>query len=158
MRAEGVLTQVQGDLDTGFTVGEMIDILRSGEAFVAIHTTANELFRTGAVRGNFEVAPDPARNRFLRADCDGNGELEAVTDAIFQLGFQFLGGEEPPCLAACDANGDGQLAGVSDAVYVLGFQFLGGPPPAQPFPRCHRALTASDAALGCNVETESCRR
>ena len=49
---------------------------------------------------------------FLRADCDGDGGASVnVTDAVFLLGFNFLGTGAPPCLAACDANGDGEVLG-----------------------------------------------
>jgi hypothetical protein len=73
---------------------------------------------------------------FLRGDCDGGASVD-ITDAVFLLTWNFLGGEEPPCLAACDANADGQVSGqVTDAVYLLRFLFLGGPPPAAPFPAC----------------------
>jgi hypothetical protein len=73
-----------------------------------------------------------------------------VTDAIFMLNSNFLGGTEPPCLAACDADGDGHFRGVvTDAVYILNFNFLGGPPPVEPFPTCGPG-TLSDEALGCS--------
>jgi hypothetical protein len=63
---------------------------------------------------------------FLRGDCDGDGVIAGrVTDAVFLLRFNFRGGVEPPCLAACDGNGDGHvLSQVTDAVYILRFNFL----------------------------------
>ncbi|MBI4603975.1 MAG: immunoglobulin domain-containing protein [Planctomycetes bacterium] len=94
---------------------------------------------------------------FIRGDCNGDGDTRSVTDAVFLLAFNFLGGEEPPCLAACDANGDGKVIGiVGDAVYVLGFNFLGGPPPLSPFPDCGPGQLAGDEALGCNRGPEGC--
>jgi len=82
--------------------------------------------------------PIDTRVRFLRGDCDGNGVVTGtVTDALFLLRFNFLGGAEPTCLAACDANDDGAVhGGVADAVYLLLHNFLGGPPPAAPYPDC----------------------
>ncbi|MCZ6793153.1 MAG: dockerin type I repeat-containing protein, partial [Planctomycetota bacterium] len=97
---------------------------------------------------------------FLRGDCNSDGEVTgSVTDAVFLLEFNFLGGPRPPCLAACDANGDGEVTGsVTDAVYLLGFNFLGTAPPPGPFPHCRsvRALSAleRDAALGCETVPE----
>ena len=71
---------------------------------------------------------------FLRGDCDGDGQVSGqVSDALFLLGFNFLGSPEPSCLAACDANGDGAVrSGVADAIYLLTASFLGGPPPPAP--------------------------
>jgi hypothetical protein len=90
----------------------------------------------------------PAGPRFLRGDCDGNGEVAGeVTDAVFLLNYNFLGGAEPPCLMACDVNGDGDATGqVSDAVYLLSFNFLGGPSPPDPFPECGEGEASE---LGC---------
>lgn len=95
---------------------------------------------------------------FLRGDCNGDGEVTgAVADAVFLLSFSFMGGAEPPCLAACDANGDGDVVGhVSDAVYILLFNFMGGPPPAAPFPDCGPGELPGDGELGCEISTEAC--
>ena len=73
--------------------------------------------------------------RFLRGDCDGDSEVTgSVTDAVFLLNYNFAGGAEPLCLAACDADGDGRVRGqVTDTVYLLNFNFLAGPPPPSPF-------------------------
>jgi len=87
---------------------------------------------------------------FIRGDCDGDGVAGgSVTDVIFLLDFNFLGGERPPCLSACDANGDGWLLGeVTDAIYLLWYSFLGGPPPPAPFPFCG---IGPDDGLGCST-------
>jgi ELWxxDGT repeat protein len=95
--------------------------------------------------------------RFLRADCSGDGETGGVTDAIFLLSYSFLGGEEPPCLAACDSNGDGKTGGVTDAIYLLGYNFLGTPPPPEPFPACGPPEVATDEALGCERPPPGCQ-
>jgi parallel beta-helix repeat protein len=95
--------------------------------------------------------------RVLRGDCNGDGQVAgAPTDAIFLLSFNFLGGLEPPCLAACDANGDGRVAGqVTDALYLLNYNFLGGPAPPAPFPRCGRT-PGTDPLLSCANPPEVC--
>jgi uncharacterized repeat protein (TIGR03803 family) len=101
--------------------------------------------------------PGPPGPRFLRGDCNSDGEVRGlVTDAVFLLNFNFLGGTRPSCFAACDANGDGQVSGVvTDAVYLLSFNFLGGPAPPEPFPGCGGG-TEADTALGCETASESC--
>ena len=90
---------------------------------------------------------------FIRGDCDGDGSIRGlVTDAISLLTFNFLGGPEPTCLAACDADGDGSVRGeVTDVIYLLRFNFLGGPPPPPPFPDCGAEETAGE--LGCASHT-----
>lgn len=113
----------------------------------AIQSISASLLRVGG----------PARFRFVRGDCSGDGQVSGqVTDAVFVLDFNFLGGRSPPCLAACDANGDGRVTGaVTDAVWLLSFNFLGGPPPPEPFPGCGFE-TPADRALGCETPPESC--
>ena len=130
-----------------------------GKDFVLLFTGigSNDSFNT--VQGSFSASEEPeSAGPFLRGDCDGDGTAGGtVTDAIVLLSFNFLGGAEPPCLAACDANGDGEVAGqVTDAVYVLQFGFLGGPPPASPFPGCGVSVLAGDVALGCRIPHASC--
>jgi hypothetical protein len=102
-------------------------------------------------------APDGG-SRLVRGDCDDDGQVRGViTDAVFLLGFNFLGGPRPVCLAACDANGDGTVRGVvTDAVYLLTFNFLGGPPPLAPFPDCGVGALPGDAALGCATPPPDC--
>jgi hypothetical protein len=84
--------------------------------------------------------------QFQRGDANDDGRID-MSDSIMVLGWLYLGGEEPGCLAACDANGDAAVD-LSDAVYVLAHLFLGGNPPAAPFPDCGQG-SPSDAALGC---------
>jgi hypothetical protein len=99
----------------------------------------------------------PPFPRFLRGDCDGDGQVRGVvTDAVFLLSFNFLGGTRPECFAACDANGDGQVRGVvTDAVYLLTFNFLGGSAPPEPFPGCGPG-TPDDEELGCETPPDGC--
>jgi hypothetical protein len=89
---------------------------------------------------------------FLRGDCDGDSRL-VLTDAIFLLNYNFLGGVEPPCLAACDSDGGGQVVGeVQDAVYVINHLFLGGPPPPDPYPFC--GPEPESPSLSCDTEPD----
>ena len=57
------------------------------------------------------------RPAFLRGDASGDGEV-VISDAIFALGYLFLGGDAPPCDDAADANDDGTLE-ITDAIYIL---------------------------------------
>jgi RNA polymerase sigma factor (sigma-70 family) len=104
-----------------------------------------------AFRATLMPSPPPAGPRFRRGDCNGDGTVAGqVTDAVYLLAFNFLGGPEPPCLAACDANGDGRVQGqVGDAIYLLTHNFLGGPAPVEPFPGCGPGLRPNDKTLGC---------
>jgi len=72
--------------------------------------------------------------------------------------YNFLGGREPDCMAACDANGDGAVTGtVDDAVYMLQFSFMGGPAPLLPFPGCGAGTLPTDEELGCKTPPDVCR-
>jgi hypothetical protein len=95
-------------------------------------------------------------NDFIRGDCNGvDGVSGDVTDPLFLLQYIFVGGPEPPCLAACDSTGDGRID-ISDAIYVLLYNFVGGPPPDGPFPECGSGPLPTDPALGCSSPPESC--
>jgi len=75
-------------------------------------------------------APAPA---FRRGDANGDGSLD-LTDPIFVLGFQFLGGPAPACFDAADADDLGTTLDLTDGIYSLQYQFLGGPAPPAPGP------------------------
>jgi len=96
--------------------------------------------------------------RFICGDCNGDGTVAGlVNDAVFLLRFNFLGGELPQCLAACDADGDGFVSGLAaDAIFLLNHSFNGGSPPPLPFPGCGIARLAGDAALGCERGSAAC--
>jgi hypothetical protein len=97
--------------------------------------------------------PPPPVLHFLRGDCNGDGGTGSVTDAVYQLSYTFLGGEEPGCKAACDHNGDGGID-LADAVYLLSRNFLGGPALPAPYPDCGSSEANPDIVLGC--ETPGC--
>ena len=121
----------------GFTEGVMPDQDGEGNTDGFIH--------------RLDQPPTEEVGPFLRGDCDGDGAATGtVTDAVFNLEFNFQGGDLPPCLAACDTNGDNMVLGqVTDAVYDLMFNFRGGPPPPRPFPECGPSSALGDLALGC---------
>ncbi len=76
----------------------------------------------------------------------GNANADATTDisdAIFMLGFLFLGGRPPTCEKTLDVNDDGRKD-ISDAVNLLNHLFLGGLRPAPPFRECSEDPTEDD--------------
>jgi hypothetical protein len=98
----------------------------------------------------------PGSGRFIRGDCDSDGEVAGITDAIVLLGFNFLGTDQPPCLAACDVNADGNVRGtIDDAIFLLNFFFQGGRTPEAPFPDCGPAQPA-DLVVGCDQTPPAC--
>ncbi len=94
----------------------------------------------------FAQAPE-----FLRGDCNTD-EAADISDAVFNLNFQFIGGAAPRCLEACNANDDG-ANDITDAVSLLAFLFLGGTPPPAPFPDC--GPDPAPVGLGC-LDAEPC--
>jgi len=156
---EGRVTQVQFAHDAEHSPRQIISALRDGNAYVAVHTQDNILFRAGELRGALRRSFDSqAAHQFVRGDCDGDGRFgAAVTDAVFLLNYTFNGGPGPVCLAACDANGDGLAAsGVTDAVYMLAYGFLGGPAPPAPHPDCGPAASPRDRRTGCVRPPPTC--
>ncbi len=67
---------------------------------------------------------------FKRGDANHDGNVD-ISDAVFSLNFQFLGGPAPLCRDAADVNDDGTI-NITDPIYALTFLFQGGqgiPPP-----------------------------
>lgn len=70
----------------------------------------------------------------VNGDPDGSFDL---SDLIFLINYLFLGGPEPPCMAAANFNGDaGCQVDLSDLIYGVATLFLGGQPPAECNPDC----------------------
>lgn len=88
---------------------------------------------------------------FVRGNCDGDADLN-ITDAIFLLGYLFLGTAEPSCLEGCNSDDDDQIT-ITDAIIILGFLFTGGAPPAPPYPDCG---TDPTEGLGCATAHVGC--
>jgi hypothetical protein len=83
---------------------------------------------------------------FRRGDGNDDGTVD-LSDAVFVLGFLFLGGAEPVCQDACDSTDDGRLD-ISDGILILGALFLGqGPIPPPGTADC--GLDPTDDPLGC---------
>lgn len=81
---------------------------------------------------------------FVRADANADGSTD-ISDAIFILGYLFLGTGTPTCLEALNVD-DSPAIDISDSIYLLGHLFLGGPPPLPPVGACGADPTPG---LGC---------
>lgn len=72
---------------------------------------------------------------FIRGDADNDGNVNALVDSLFILGWGFAMGAEPPCLDAADVDDDGNTNALIDGLALLNYGFVpGSPPPAAPFP------------------------
>jgi hypothetical protein len=96
--------------------------------------------------GAFERGGCPAPHPFMRGDANIDGGCD-MSDAVFVLGFLFLGTDSPACEKAADTDDSGTLD-ISDAVYLLTFLYLGGASPPWPFTDC--GFDRSHDALTCN--------
>jgi len=107
------------------------------------------------VAGNVsEIASDavqlgsgPSPDGFRRADANADARHD-ISDAIFTLGFLFLGSPTAlGCEKSADSNDDGTV-NISDPVHLLGHLFSGGPAPPAPYPDCGEDPTLD--SLGCS--------
>jgi hypothetical protein len=110
-------------------------------------TTENELFMEvqAALEETFDVLPASGETTFVRGNSNGDDKLD-LSDAVFVLGYLFLGGGPIECLKSADTDDNGSLE-LTDAVRTLNFLFLGGPAPAAPFPDC--GLDSTPDELTC---------
>ena len=92
-------------------------------------------------------------NIFVRGGCDGGLGTPQINAAVFGLNFLFGGGEDPPCLEACDTNADGSV-NLADMVQTLNFLFGGGVPPAG-WPDANTGACET-AIENCETGLESC--
>jgi hypothetical protein len=69
LEAQGVIDEPQGAFTPSWQAFEIIDFLRSEQAYVSVHTATNSLFRFGEIRGNFEFVPRRLR---LKAALDAS--------------------------------------------------------------------------------------
>jgi hypothetical protein len=90
---------------------------------------------------------DSLTNPFVRGDCNDDGGVD-LSDAIFSLQFQFIGGDTPHCKAACNFDDGGDLD-LTDAINILTYKFLGGSPPVTPYPACGGDEPAVEGPQGC---------
>jgi len=84
------------------------------------------------IRSIYVVYGQGSDRRFVRGDANQDGRAE-ISDAVFTIGYLFLGGTPPACEDALDMDDLGTIE-LTDAIYLLSHLFLGGPAPPPPFP------------------------
>jgi hypothetical protein len=67
-----------------------------------------------------------ANDLFLRGDSNRDGRVD-LSDAVYTLGYLFLGSPMPECDDAADADDSG-LINITDPIRTLGTLFLGDDP------------------------------
>ena len=68
----------------------------------------------------------------MRGDTDGNGDVSALTDALYLLRYGFARGDAPPCMNAADVDDNGDVSALADSLYLLRYSFADGPEPPAP--------------------------
>ncbi len=94
--------------------------------------------------------------RFLRGDCDGNGNVHSLVDGLFLLLWQFAGGPAPGCMYAADVDGNNNVHALVDTLVLLVWQFSSGPAPPAPGPTRCGADEDGDLELGCLTPPAFC--
>ena len=111
--------------------GEIIDATyRQGQFALWSYTNNQSIVFDDVLIGE----PDVEEDGFRRGDTDASGVVD-ISDPIFNLTFQFVGGiDDLPCEDAADVDDSGVID-ISDPIYNLTFQFVGGiTPPSAPGP------------------------
>lgn len=137
---------IEADLD-GDGVPDPLSGILSFEVFRA---SGAEPTYTMFFLGDPSIEPEPL---FHRGDANGDGRVD-IADAIFGLGYLFLGGPKPACMDAADSNDTGRFD-LSDPIFVLSWAFSGGPAPPAPGPGACGADPTEDS-LDCSSYA-SCR-
>ena len=84
---------------------------------------------------------------FRRGDVNADRATD-LSDAIFCLGFLFLGGDTPTCESSADVDDSGGFD-ISDPIFLLNRLFLGGNEIPFPFPEC--GLDPTPDSLSCRI-------
>ncbi len=94
---------------------------------------------------------------FKRGDCDGNGSVSGLLDALYILVYSFQSGPIPPCMDAADVDGNNLYSALLDALYLLTYAFSSGDDPPAPGPTvCGPDVQPDDDGLGCVAGDTSC--
>lgn len=134
-----------GPSGIGAREGDVLGSLLVSGKTVELKSTPPALKAGLITRIDGTVDQSPPGRMIFRGDCNPDLTMN-ITDAVKVLNYLFIGGAEPPCLAACDADASG-LLNITDGVYILGFLFLGGPAPPEPGPQC--GLDPNPSQIGC---------
>jgi len=86
------------------------------------------------VLGDLLISGRSIGKTFKRGDANADGAID-ISDAVFGLGYLFLGGPTPACLKTVDSD-DSAVVDLSDSIYLLNHLFLSGPALPEPFKAC----------------------
>ncbi|MEE2857374.1 MAG: hypothetical protein VX949_08290, partial [Planctomycetota bacterium] len=114
----GVATQVGEGISLA-AIDDPGGILFDGENFVITGNSDGTVYEVQAT-GNF-----------TRGDPNEDGVVD-IGDPIYELGYLFVNGPAPECIARLDANDD-NLVDIADTIFLLTFLFNNGPQPPEPF-------------------------
>lgn len=87
-----------------------------------------------------------AQAPFRRGDVNADGKLQ-VSDAVYLIGYLFLGGASPGCMGSGDPDASGRI-NLTDPILLLSHMFLGGQEPEPPFRTC--GTDPAPEALSCD--------
>ena len=139
------------ELASGLTESSYVDDTAVNDTSYSYTVTASDSCSESDASSAVEATPiDPGIGPFARGDSNGDGTVN-ISDPSATLNWLFLGGGDPPCLAAADANRDGSV-NISDPSYTLRWLFLGGADHPAPS-ACGRSTDAGDMAQGCETAT-----
>jgi len=139
------------ELASGLTESAFVDDTAVNDTSYSYTVTASDSCNESDASSAVEATPiDPGIGPFARGDSNGDGTVN-ISDPSATLNWLFLGGGDPPCLAAADANQDGSV-NISDPSYTLRWLFLGGADHPAPS-ACGRSTDAGDMAQGCDTAT-----
>ena len=139
------------ELASGLTESSYVDDTAVNDTSYSYTVTASDSCNESDASSAVEATPiDPGIGPFARGDSNGDGTVN-ISDPSATLNWLFLGGGNPPCLAAADANQDGSV-NISDPSYTLRWLFLGGADHPAPT-TCGNSTDDGDVAQGCDTAT-----
>ena len=87
-------------------------------------------YETSGVAGRIDVVSCCTDRGNVDGRISGSGGAVDVSDVTYLVGYLFMSGAAPPCVAEANVDGspDGN-ANISDLTYLVAFLFQGGPDP-----------------------------
>ncbi len=152
---DGALATLKGDLDGAATTLEWSDTLGTPDLVNGIVIDGDFELDVELADGTVFLVPRDVGTPFRRGDCDGNGAVSALLDALFLLTWGFGSGDDPPCLDAADVDDSGAVSALLDALYLLQWTFTGGDEPPAPGPTtCGPDVPEDD--VPCDTSPDAC--
>ncbi len=148
------LASFEGDLDGTSTTLTWSDELGDPDVENSL-IVGDVAVEVGRADETVFFTPPGVFTQLLRGDCDGNGTVSALLDALFLLEWSFLNGEDPSCLDAADVDDSGSVSALLDALFLLEWAFHFGEEPPPPGPdRCGPDLPEDD--VSCDTPPDAC--